>query len=110
MRIDTVQASLLRSSLRGRECRTWLKQDSCATRRRSWTWHGRCLDHGAPNRATEIAMTDQSLSLALGVSMLFFEFAVDLALTGDTDRAFQLISARRDSGQDDEGFDNLLWD
>jgi hypothetical protein len=55
-------------------------------------------------------MTDQSLSLALGVSMLFFEFAIDLALTGDADRAFQLVSARRDSGQDDEGFDNLLWD
>ena len=55
-------------------------------------------------------MNDQSLSLALGVSMLFLRFALDLALSGDPDHAFQAVSACSDSKQDDEATDNLFWD
>lgn len=68
--------------------------------------HGRCI-----SLMMVIVMNDQSVSLALGVATLFFEFALDLALTGDPDHAFRFVSSCRKTEQDDqEATENLFWD
>src|SRR5215210_7666836 len=56
-------------------------------------------------------MNDQNASLALGLATLFFEFALDLALTGDPDHAFSTVSASRKTEQDEQvALENLFWD
>jgi hypothetical protein len=59
----------------------------------------------------ETVMNDQSVSLTLGLATLFFEFALDLALTGDPDHAFSTVSASRKTEQEEqEALENLFWD
>ena len=56
-------------------------------------------------------MNDQSVSLTLGLATLFFEFALDLALTSDPDHAFSTVSASRKTEQEEqEALENLFWD
>ena len=54
---------------------------------------------------------DQSATLAWGVATLVFAFAVDLALTGDAERALEAVSASRRTEPDEPAvLENPFWD
>jgi hypothetical protein len=56
-------------------------------------------------------MTDYRVGLTVGLSALFVEFAIDLALTGNLTHAFDQVAARRKDEQiDQEATENLFWD
>ena len=56
-------------------------------------------------------MTDYRMGLTVGLSALFVEFVIDLALTGNLTHAFDQVAARRKDEQiDQEATENLFWD
>jgi hypothetical protein len=68
--------------------------------------------HGCGASAeTVVIMTDYRVGLTVGLSALFVEFAIDLALTGNLTHAFDQVAARRKDEQiDQEATENLFWD